>query len=357
MTNRCAAIGVLCLVALAGCSSGPTAPEPRSGSAAAEPRDPLDLSMRREQAIALLVSMATNGSPEERANAIEGLIDAPRRLLPLVGDALTDPNEGVRAVAAMGVARARLAQAAPRVRPLLTDQSPRVRAAAIWALHANGQPVDPSPLASMLESPNPGVRGLAAFVIGEMGDRSAAPMLRETARAQPARAGDRAVADQLVDLQVAEALVKLGDPEAIHQIRAALYPARPTDLEAAALAAQIIGQVGDEVSADQLIVLTARRDEMGNPMPAEVRLAAASSLARLGLPRGGFIADEFLASPRATLRAQAANVLGEIGDPERLPALEDGMADPDGRVRIAAAVGVLKLADRGASVVSGAPDR
>jgi hypothetical protein len=43
----------------------------------------------------------------------------------------------------------------------------------------------------------------------------------------------------MMELQISEARVKLGDEEALIDIRAALFPARSEDLEATALAAQI----------------------------------------------------------------------------------------------------------------------
>lgn len=63
---------------------------------------------------------------------------------------------------------------------------------------------------------------------------------------------------RLLQLQLAEAMVKLGEDDQIATIRAALYPSRPEDLEATALAVQIIGQVKDRGSIDELIYLSAK---------------------------------------------------------------------------------------------------
>ena len=58
-----------------------------------------------------------------------------------------------------------------------------------------------------------------------------------------------------MELQIAQARVRLGDEEAIHSIRAALFPARSEDLEATALAAQLTGELNDRASARELVML------------------------------------------------------------------------------------------------------
>jgi HEAT repeat protein len=78
-------------------------------------------------------------------------------------------------------------------------------------------------------------------------------------------------------------------------------------------------------------------------MPAEVRLAAAGSLAELGLDKGTFIADEYAGNSMPAIRAQAAHVYGLIGRPENLSKLQKMMTDRAAIVRIAAAGAVLKI--------------
>ena len=239
------------------------------------------------------------------------------------------------------VGKARLRNLSPALRPLLNDQSSFVRASAIFGLAKCGEDIDRSPLASMLlTDPSPRVRSHVAFLLGEMGERSALGLLHEAARISMPRAS--AAEMRLLQLQLAEAMVKLGEDDQIATIRAALYPSRPEDLEATALAVQIIGEIKDRGSIDELIYLSARKDETGNKMPAEVRLGVAGALARMGMKEGGFIADEYAANKFPPIRAQAAYVYGEIGRPESLARLEGFMADPDAMVRVAAAAGVLK---------------
>jgi len=313
--------------------------------------DPVRASMLRERSIELLQAAAASENPQLRANALEALDGLPSRLEPLAAAGLKDPNLGVRSVAAMTIGRSGLCELTPSVRPLLADPSPFVRASAIFALHACGEAVNPTPLARiLLENPSPRVRAHAAFVLGELGNRSAIGLLREAAAQNMPRASESEV--RLLRLQVAEAMVKLGEDDQLHTISAALYPSRPEDLEATALAAQILGQIGAESGIDELIYLTAFEDE-GYRMPAEVRLAAAASLAQLGHPQGSFIADEYAEEDLEALRAQSAFVYGQTGKPETLPKLEALLEDPNPLVAVAAAAAVLDVTAPGVAAAGG----
>lgn len=304
-------------------------------------KDPAAVAELKDRATNLILKLTSDPNPLIRANAIEALADSPARLEPEAVKALIDPNAGVRSTAAMMIGRLQLSSQVASVTPLLKDPSSFVRASAIYALARCGQNVDQSPLAELLlGDPSPRIRSHAAFLIGELGETSAAAMLREAAKSRMNKASPSEV--RLMQLQIAEALVKLGDDSQMETIRAALYPSRPEDLEAAALAVQIIGQVKDRGAIDHLIYLTAYRDNKGGQMPAEVRLGAASSLARMGLDQGAFIADEYAGSPNPVLRAQAAFVYGQVGRSENLPKLERMMGDAEGQARVSAAAGVLK---------------
>lgn len=294
----------------------------------------------RERAVDVLVSSLQDPDPQLRANAIEGLAVAAGRVRPAVSLGLADENEGVRAVAAAVAGRAGLRDLASPLRPLTNDPSPYVQSAAIVSLAQLGAGVDRSPLARLLlEHPSPRVRAQAAFGLGEIGDRSALPLLREAAVTSVPRA-EPAEVDSL-QLQVAEAMAKLGEEDAIQSIRAALYPSRPEDLELTALAVQIIGQIEDHASVAQLKYLSAYTDG-GRMMPAEVRLAIADAMARMGHAEGWFIADEYLQSRVPAIRAQVAHVYGRTARPSNLARLEAMLDDPSGLVRVAAAAALLE---------------
>ncbi|MCW5775432.1 MAG: HEAT repeat domain-containing protein [Phycisphaeraceae bacterium] len=353
MNTRCTlAMTLAAALAAGGCgSSAEQAEKPgtqtRTAARGERPADPVRITALRERAIATLTEYSSDVDPQVRANVIEALVVAPARLEPIAAAGLRDSNEGVRAVAAMAVGKARLSRLASAVEPLLSDPSPRVQTSAIFAMRRLGREADPTPLASFaLGDPRPSVRAHAVWALGELGDPSALPLLREVAARPMPRAGDAEV--RLLRLQVAEAMLKLGDDDQLHPLHAALFVSRPEHLETAALAAQILGEVGNRSSIPDLRNLAVYRDEQGNQMPAEVRLAAAGALAKLGQTDGSFIAEEYASNPSPLVRAQAAVVFGETTGPNNAARLEALLRDPDERVRVAAAAGVLRYAERSA---------
>ncbi len=337
---------------------------------AGEYRSQLVRSTVREEAIELLEGFAFDEVAELRANAIEGLGAAPRRVEPIVRVALADPNPGVRFAAAMTAGRLRLRDSAAHVRPLLRARDPRVQMAAIYALVRLGEPVDRTPLARhLLDDSRPSVRAQAAFVLGELGDPSAAPLLRDVAspptprpaEAQelPPSAPPPTIDETLLRLQVAEALVKLGDDEVRSVMHSALYPKRRDDFEAAVLACQILGELEDRSAITQLVELVertapdapsggdAREIEFINP--PQLRLAAATALAKMGQRDGVYVADMYVRDPDPVLRAQTAFLYAAGGKSLDLAKLHHLMRDdPAPPVRLAAAAGILRaVGDRG----------
>ncbi len=295
----------------------------------------------RERAVAILLKRVHSNVPEERANAFEALVSSPGRLRLVAPDGLIDPNPGVRGVTALAISKAGLCNLKNDVRPLLNDPLPQTRAASILALWRCQERVDPSPLAQMLKSDQPEVRAQAAYVLGEMRESSARQMLADSARDLIKRAPPGA--QRLLDLQIAEARIKLGDEQAITDVRSALFPARNDDLEAAALAAQIAGEVKDRWSVNALIYLSSVRDDEGRLMPPEVRLAAAGALAKMGYAQGPENARPFLTAPSPAHRALAAMVMGWSGDLQHLPNIAVLLDDSSPQVSIAAASAVLAL--------------
>jgi HEAT repeat protein len=355
-----AVLGAVAIVSPVLAQDDPPAPAPVKSTARQPKRlppgpipDHVAISAMRERALGILVEAASSPDGELRANAIEALAKAPGRLEPILALALKDPTIGVRTVAAMAVGRTKMTKLIPSVEPLLKDTSPYVRAAAIFAMRSCDPQFDPSGLAPILVSdPSPKVRAHVAFILGELGDASAAGMLRQAAKDSMARLPVTDAQVKLMRLQISEALIKLGDESQVEAVRAALYPSRPEELESAALAVQIIGQVRDRGAIDQLIYLSGYKDK-DQQMPAEIRLAVAGSLARMGHTEGGFIADEYLTSALPTVRAQAAYVFGETGRLENLNRLETLLADPAPNVRVTAAAGILKVAEAAATAAAG----
>ena len=307
-------------------------------------RDPIQRSALRERAVDMLLDATTASDPQTRANALEALTSAPARLETIIGSGLGDSNEGVRSVSAQIAGRERLRASLADLESMRSDPSIYAKLSAIYGLASLGSPVDQTPMASaLLDHPSTRVRAHAAFLLGELGNASARGLLTDALTTDMPRAGSAEL--KLLQLQIAEALIKLGDDEQVQAVRAALYPSRPEELEATALAVQIIGEVRDRASIDELIYISAYTDEGGRAMPAEVRLAAALSLAKLGERRGDFIADEYRFDASPAIRAQAAFVYGETGRLENLPKVENMLDDPDPRVRVAAAASAIRTLD------------
>lgn len=290
-------------------------------------------------AVALLGNAAGSDVPMFRANACEALGLRPESLATVAPALLRDPNRGVRFVAAMEVGRARLSDLADAVQPLLLDESESVRAAAIFALGRLGRPVDPTPLAAMVRSDDPEVRSNAYLVLGEIGNRSAVALIRESLgkgmrQVNPARV-------RVVELQAAEALVRLGEADGIEPIRAALY-APGEQSEFTALAAQQVARLRDDGSRAILMRLI---DGTGiSARPTEVRICCASALARISpsdAPSVVKFARTLLQDREPAVRAQAAIALGEAGGATVLPELEGLLLDRYPQVQLAAAKAIL----------------
>lgn len=328
--------------------SGPSRPSAAISSLASTSSSPEDrapsgsLAELRNRSVSVLLTLARSGTAEEKAHAIEALRFSEPDLARLAPEALLDSSPGVRGVTAMALAKSRSCAATAEVSQLLSDRVPQVRASAILSLWRCNRRVDPTPLAGMLRSKNPQERAQAAWVLGEMGEESALSMLQEAARDSMKRVS--AGAARVTELQIAEARVKLGDEDALTDIRTALLPARNEDLEATAFAAQILGDLNDRGATNSLIALAEYKDNSGKMMPPEVRLAAIGALAKLGQPKGGPLAMELADHADISVRSQAAAVFGVLRSTEYLPTLEKMLDDSSGKVRAAAAMAILQTA-------------
>lgn len=297
-----------------------------------------DVASLRAVAIRLLEEASLSADPMLRANALEAMHHAPQELGPFVQRGLADENRGVRFIAAMTLGKFQMHELAHLARPLLHDDSQSVQAAAIYALHRCGHQVDVNPLAEMLRSSDAEVKANAAIVLGEMGHSSAAPMLRQAVgknmqRVSPARA-------QIVDLQLAEAMVKLGDERQLEVIRASLFaPAEQGEI--AALACLIAGRVKDLRTMPNLHQLATRTGP--RQMPAEVRMAAALAMAQMEPAEAPVeVPLEYVSSDRFELRAQAALTLGAMSDPQSIATLRRMLLDEHPMVQVFAAGGLLQ---------------
>ncbi len=346
------------IVLMAGCSSSPTRPSDRDGTVqvGTEPatrstrsteqlRKDYSSIVKQEQlferATKLLEASTLSNDAQARAHAYESLVQLPRTLSKVVDRGLVDENFGVRSIAAMAIGKARLQGHADLLRVMLTDESPFVSSAAVYALAQTGQSVDRSALADYLfNEDDPGLRAHVAFLLGEMGDESALPLLNEALRTPMPRV--MSARQRLLDLQMSEAMVKLGEDKQLVPIRAALFPALPSDLEATALAIQALGELKDRSSRGTLAQLSESAGPNGELMPPEILLAIAISMAKLGDQNGWFLADMFWMNDREVVRADSAAVFGWTKRVEDLEKLERMLSDPSEMVRVSAASALVR---------------
>ena len=284
----------------------------------------------------ILMLAATSKWPALRAHALEAAIKRPQLLEQFAPAALADDNRGVRFVACMSIAESRDTRFTDRITPLLADPSPSVQAAAMLALSRAGASVNFSPLASMVYDNDPEIRANAYLVLGELGNPSAIPLIRDSLGKGMKLVNPLRVS--LVNLAAAEALVKLGDQNEVEPIRAALF-APPEQGELTIVACDSVRRLKDEVARAMLErIVSAGGSAQRSP---EIRLAAVRALAALGATKGpAQVAIEYIKHPDARIRSQAAVLLGEIGTSEARAALGQLLADQDPTVQIAAAGGL-----------------
>lgn len=297
---------------------------------------------QQQSAVAVLYEAGRSDNPLERANAIEMLEGQVEPLRQAVSKGLVDPNEGVRFAAAMAAARSDLCGIVDQIRPLTTDPSPSVRGAAIAALARCKTGIDQTPLAVMVLGTDRRVRANAAMSLGEIGNPSAAAMLR-AAMERPITNEDPMIV-RISELELAEALVRLGDRKQLETIRAAFFA--PADQgELTALAAQMAGRLDDTVLAPAMLTM-ATGEGPRKPGP-ELRLIISEAVLRMRpelAPRLIPLAIEQSSNSMLEVRMQAAAVLGRDQSPVGEATLERLLQDPAPRVRIAAAGAMLRRA-------------
>ncbi|WP_428386929.1 HEAT repeat domain-containing protein [Mucisphaera sp.] len=332
LSRRVVLLGVLVLAALPGVVFG----QLFGGVNRLAPEEVAEL---RERAIAAVRAASASENPALRMNAIEASHAVPGLSSELVGPLLLDEVVPVRFAALVTVGQLKLEEHALAASDLAIDPDPSVRMAAIFAASENGVEIDRSPLARLVRSPEPGVRGNAALILGMMDDPTAAEMLREAASV-PYDRRVVVVQREIVKLQFAEALVKLGDDEALGPIRAAAYSQSD---EIRVFAVGMLGPLEDRRMIKLLIAM------LEQP-PVELQLAAARSLLQMDVPDGLPIVLRALDSAIPTVRAQAAYALGDSDDMVSLVGLSEALSDESALVRLSAAAGVLRRLPTEASV-------
>lgn len=322
---------------LLGAGQPPVLHEPVLSESELPRREAVATEAERSGAASILRAASRSNWAALRANAIEASKSSKPLLAEIAPRGLVDENRGVRFVACMAIGESRDRDLGVLVQPLVQDESASVRAAAMLALSRCGHTVDLTPIAAMLADNEPEVRANAYLVLGELGNRSAVPLIRDSIGrgmklVNPIRA-------RLVDLTAAEALVKLGDDREIEPLRAALF-APPEQAELTLVACDAIGRLRDEVSRPMLErLLSVSGDARRSP---EIRIAAARALMRIGdaTPAALAVAREYLGNPDGRIRSQAAALLGQVRTPESFDLLSRLLRDADPTVQVSAAAGI-----------------
>ena len=305
----------------------------------------------------VLDEASRNSDKSLRAHAIESMQYDMTIFEPGVRRGLADREPSVRFVSAMSVAKLRMPGAGPLIEPLKLDPNESVQAAAILALTRCGTQTNPSPLAKMILSQSAELRGNTAMVLGELGNKSALIMLKEATRQPMSRANPAAV--RIVNLQIAEAMVQLGDQSEIEPIHAALF-FRSDQSECIELACEIASRLHDQGSLPMLQRLV--EADGGDIRPIEIRLFAAIAACKImqsppiGLAGLGVSCSH---DPNVRVRTLAAKLLGVVGGADTESVLSRLLRDREPEVQVAAAGSILRrqmtLSNQATSIESQLP--
>jgi len=289
----------------------------------------------------VLDEASRNTDKQLRAHAIEAMQTDMTILEPAVRRGLADREASVRFVSAMTVAKVRMPGAGPLLVPLKNfDVSDSVRAAAILALNRCGSETDPSPLAGFIFSQSAELRGNTAMVLGELGNKSALMLLKEAAHKPMARANPAMV--RIVNLQIAEAMVQLGDEVEIEPIHAALF-FRSDQSECIQLACEIASRLHDLGALPMLQRLI--EADGSDIRPIEIRIFAAIAVCQIMQPAPARLADLGVIAardPNALVRVLGAKLLGVVGGADTDAVLSKLLRDREPEVQVAAAGSILR---------------
>jgi HEAT repeat protein len=172
------------------------------------------------------------------------------------------------------------------------------------------------------------VRANAARAAGILRDHAALPALEQALRTK----------DTGLILESLVALQKLRDPSAGPSVS---FLARDLDDKVQLTALETIGDLRSLDSAPQV------RDAVRNARNKNIRRAALTALAMLGIPGDRQLFLQYTSDKDEQLRASALEGIGRIREPEDTPLLQSAFNEPnaDWRVHLAAAYGLVSEGD------------
>jgi len=333
MVRRIAVI-VACMAVLSGCNWD-------------KQRVKVNPTRARIDARTMLIRAGDDADPVTRTHAIEAL---DKTLGAQAGgvfkQGLSDPNPLVQYAAAMAVGDTKYAPAKGVLVEMAKKAGPdkRVYSAVLYALHELGDDTRTGDLQRLLFHREKEVRASAAAVMGKMGEPSAIGLLKDLLFNER---------DPGVKFQVTESLAMLGDEASTQRIEA-YTKGYFVDLRLVAIPA--VGRLNLKHGPYIL------QDLLKDKHP-RVRVAAASALAKIGktdeasyqycvraLEQPRKVFDEATKGKRkvsdieiSSLQGLAAQALGRMYHYEAVDVLHPFLSSRDGRVRVAAAMSILKL--------------
>ncbi len=312
---------------------------------------PIDLSKVYADARATLDRCLADPDGFTRSHAIEALAET---IGPHAGQdyerALSDPAPPVRFAAAMAIGDTRYVPAKDYLVRMAENKElepdRRVMPAVIFALYRLGDSTYAAELYPLLFDTEKEVRANAALVMGKMQEPSAIGPLKT-------RMNDEQ--DPLVRLQIIESLATLGDTASALSLEA--YTKKTPYLDERLVAIPAMARVRSTTAPQVLHEL------LESSQPPRVRVSAAGALGMLGQSSltGLALCRSAAANPQrvldnayggrragseleaGSLQRLAAIALGWMNNESVIPELHSLLSNPDGAVRAAAAMSILRL--------------
>ena len=277
---------------------------------------------------ALLPHMARVQGKRRRARLLEMLRESQAEV-PLLEDALRDPDAAVRMAAVDLLVALEDLSALPAIQRLLVDREPEVRWSAAAAL---GQLRDASAVPSLCEALRQvsALQPVAARALGLIGAPEAGPALLTLLRTMRERPGAATWEE------AALALGAIGCRDAVPDLCAALSD--PV-FQFRGAAAQALGQIGDPQATPALC------RALGDP-ERRVAVRAAGALGRNRDPEALAALQQAASSPNPEVRVEVIQALTEFGGDEAIDVLTRALEDAADIVKLAAARGLGTIAER-----------
>jgi HEAT repeat protein len=251
----------------------------------------------RRKASGIIQKFAKQPSSDQD-QVVAPLVELGAEAVEVLAKALEDKAYQVRVVAAVALGRLRASESVPALVAVLSDSSVNAQQAAAQALAQIGDPAVPTLLDALIGR-DQSARRWAAEALGSIGDESVAQQLVQR------------LTDQNVEVQRA-AVTALGDLKSSRAIQPLLNVLDSDNVDLARAAAEALGKIKG------VVVVQPLARALGSAS-ADVRAAAAASLQQIGR-RAVAVVIRQIEEGDDVVRPVAAEILGNIGDPEAMPA-------------------------------------